>query len=110
MNTIVIQKIYKNSKTDKKGKPYTLVNMYTAKGVFTLFDYHGDANGWNEGDSVDISDYEQKDNEYNGKTSIILSRPSKQKQEVKGLEDRLNEVAKWAQSVEARLKKLEEQK
>lgn len=107
MTTIVIQKIYRNPKEDKKGKPYQLVNMYTAKGIFTFFDYKGDTNTWSEGDTIDISNYEQKENVYNEKTSTILSIPSKSKQEVKGLEEKFNLMRKWAEGVEARLKALE---
>ncbi len=107
MEQLVIQKIYRNAKIDKKGKSYQLVNIYSAKGVFTIFDYSNDTDGWVDGDTIDISSYEQKESEYNGKISIILSKPSKGKQEVNKLEERvakleerLDQFALWAKSIQ----------
>lgn len=107
MQELIIQKIYRNSKVDSKGKPYQLINIYNPqKEAYTFFDYSGESDGWNEGGSLDISKYEQKENVYNGKTSIILSKPRKNKQEPNKLEERVAElekrmdaVAQWAKSI-----------
>ncbi len=74
---IVIKKIYRNAKTDKKGKNYELVNILAGDKKYTIFDYEGETGGWEDGQSIDISGYTQKESVYNGKTSYVLSKPRK---------------------------------
>ena len=111
MSTIVIQKAYHNQKQDKHGKTYDLVNLITAKGRYTIFDYSGDTTGLADGDSLDISGYEQQENYYNGKTSIVLSKPRTKTQpqntaleaRVAALEAALQKFREWAEKVEAKI-------
>ncbi len=77
MSLITISKIYRDAKTDSKGGRYQLVNIYAGKQKYTHFDYSGDVARLQEGDTLDLSGFIQKPNEYMGKTSIVLSRPKK---------------------------------
>ena len=107
---LTIEKIYKNAKTDSKGKPYTLINFYSDGKKYTFFAYDVELSKLEAGDTFDTNGWEEKESVYQGKTSYILQRPSKKRQEEDLIKTTLAIFKKEIEELKARVKKLEEDK
>ena len=104
---LTIEKIYKNAKTDSKGKPYTLINFYSDGKKYTIFAYDPELSKLEAGDTFDTNGWETKESVYQGKTSYILQRPNKKRQEQDLVQKSLGIFKKEIQDLKARVTKLE---
>lgn len=113
------EKVYHNTESKdgkpyrtKAGRPFVIITIKASNKTYKFSDFNGIGANWQEGCTIDtdVLGLEITEKVWAGQKQYELSKPTAAKKEIIGLEARLEKMVVWAQSVEARLKKLEEQK